>query len=195
MTLTYRTPAMVAGVGIALMAVLAPVGLVIALPAGLTGVFGVVVLAIAVLDLVAAVALYPVLRPGGELLAQLATATRLAYGAAFAVAAGFLFEPSAIDRFNAVWEAALFIFGVHLILVGVAVIRATNHPTFVGLLVLASGAGYVVDSVSMAISPAAPLAVGEITFIGEVVLAIWLIGWAGRRRISPNVRPRSGAEH
>lgn len=189
MITTYRTPAIVAGVAIGLLALLAPVGLMVALPAGLTGVFGLIILSMAALDTVAGVALYPVLRSGGELLAQCAAATRVVYGAAFAVAAGFLFAPVDVDRFHSVWEAALLIFGIHLILVGVAVIRARALPTFVGALVLISGAGYAVDAVSMAISPSAPLTVGEVTFVGEVVLAIWLLGWAGRSRVG-NKHPR-----
>ncbi|MFT3797960.1 DUF4386 family protein [Microbacterium sp.] len=112
----------------------------------------------------------------------------MVYAAAFAVAAGFLFEPADVDRFHAIWEAALLIFGLHLILVGVAIIRATALPTLVGVLVLISGAGYAIDAVSMAISPSAPLTLGEVLFVGEVVLAIWLLGWAGRSRSADTAR-------
>ena len=79
MNTSLRTSALVAGTSLALMALIAPLGLLIALPAGMTGIAALSVLVIAALDVVAAVALYPVLRPGGELLAQIASATRVAY--------------------------------------------------------------------------------------------------------------------
>ncbi|MGX5697352.1 DUF4386 family protein [Agromyces soli] len=177
-----RGAAILAGVSIALMALLAPLGLLMPLAAGETGIAAVTVLAIATLDVVAGIALYPVLAPGGVLLAQLTAATRVAYGAAFAAAGGFLYAPTEPGRFDAAWEAALLIFGLHLVLLGAAVIRTADAPTFIGALVVIAGAGYSADAVSAALSPHAPLALGEFTFVGEIVLMVWLIGWAARGR-------------
>jgi hypothetical protein len=35
--------------------------------------------------------------------------------------------------------------------------------------------------VSVALTPTAPLGLGQFVFVGEVVLLVWLIGWGGRR--------------
>ncbi|WP_270410294.1 DUF4386 domain-containing protein [Microbacterium maritypicum] len=182
MNTSLRTPALVAGISLALMVVLAPLGLLWALPAGANGAAALTVLVIAVLDVLAGVALYPVLKSGGELLALSAAALRVAYGAVFAVAAGFLLVPADTERFQAIWDAGLFIFGLHLAVVGVAVIRSPTIPTWIGLLVLIAGAGYAIDSATIALLPANPTMIGEFTFVGEVVLLVWLIGWCGRTR-------------
>lgn len=182
MQTSLRTSALVAGLSLALMAALAPLGLILALPSGAIGVAAVVVLAIAALDVVAGVALYPVLTSGGTLLAGSAAALRIAYAAVFAAAAGFLFGPADAVRFQAIWDAGLLIFALHLILVGVAAIRSPSIPIWIGALVLIAGAGYAVDSVTTALLPASPTAIAQFTFVGEVVLLVWLIGWGGRQR-------------
>jgi len=181
MNTSLRSSALVGGISLALMALLAPLGLLMALPAGETGFAALVVLVIAALDVVVAVALYPLLAPGGRLLAQIAVAMRVAYGAVFAVAAGSLLEPVDVAHFQAIWDAGLLIFGVHLVLVGLAVIRCPLIPTWIGVLVLIAGAGYTVDATLVALSPGSTLAFAEFTFIGEVVLFVWLIGWGGKR--------------
>lgn len=182
MDTSLRTSALVAGISLALMVVLAPLGLLMALPSGATGVAALTVVVIAALDVLAAVALYPILKSGGMLLAQSAAAMRIAYAAVFAVAAGSLFEPADTERFQAIWDAGLFLFGLHLALVGIAVLRSPSIPTWIGVLLLIAGAGYAIDSATIAILPGSPTSIGEFTFVGEVVLMIWLIGWGGRSR-------------
>lgn len=176
-----RTAALVAGISLALMAVLAPLGLMVALPAGLTGPAALTVLVIAALDVVIGVALYPILQPGGELMARIAAALRVAYGAAFAVAGAFLMGPADPERFQSIWDAALLLFGLHLLAVGLAAVRAASIPTWIGVLVLIAGVGYAVDAMSVVLAPSAPLGLGQVAFVGEVVLLVWLIGWGGRR--------------
>lgn len=182
MNTSLRTCALVAGISLVLMAFLAPMGLIVALPSGATGTAALVFLIIAALDVVAAVALYPVLQSGGTLLAQTATAMRIAYGAVFAVAAGFLLRPVDTERFQATWNAGLLLFGLHLALVGLAVVGSASIPTWIGVLLLIAGAGYAIDSAIVAILPDSITSIGTFTFIGEVVLSIWLIGWGGRSR-------------
>lgn len=161
------------------MAILAPIGVMVALPAGQTGIAALVVLVVAMLDIVVAVALFPVIRSGGTLLAAIASATRLVYAAIFATAAGSLAADDPA-RFQAIWDAGLLIFGAHLILVGVAALRSSKLPTWLGILLMIAGAGYVLDSALVLVAPDSPLSLGEFTFIGEVVLLVWLLGWGGR---------------
>lgn len=184
MNTSLRASALVAGISLALMVLLA-LGLVMALPAGASGLAAVLVLLISALDVVAAVALYPVLAPGGQLLARTATAMRVAYGAVFATAAGALLEPVDTARFQTVWDAGLLIFGVHLVLVGIAVVRAPTVPTWIGVLVVVAGLGYALDATLVALNPGSAVSFAQVTFIGEVILLIWLIGWAGRTGAPP----------
>lgn len=179
-TPSLRPAAVTAGLSLAVMAVISPLGLLIALPAGDLGVVALVVQITSALDVVVGVALYPLLAPAGSLLAGCAAAMRVAYAAVFVTAAGSLVGDPDVERFQATWDVGLFLFGLHLLLVGIAMIRGTELPTWIGVLVTIAGAGYFIDAVSAAILPA-PLAIGEVAFVGEVVLLVWLIGWGGRR--------------
>lgn len=172
-----RSNARTAGLALLAMAVLAPLGLLVALPAEWFGAAAATVAVVAALDIVVAVALLPILEPGGILLARIACAARAVYAAAFLAAAGFLVAPADPDRFQAAWDAALPIFGVHLLLVGICLARAGAPRWLAGLVGLA-GAGYVVDTVLVLAD--VDLSVGVVTFVGEVVLLVWLLGWAGR---------------
>lgn len=102
MSTSVRTASLVAGISLATMAVLAPIGIMVALPAGATGLTALIVLVVAALDVVIGVALYPVLRSGGMLLAATASALRIAYAAVFATAAGALAAPADVERFHAI---------------------------------------------------------------------------------------------
>ena len=84
MDVSIRTASIVSGCSLAAMAVVAPLGVMIALPAGHTALAALIVLLVAALDVVVAVALYPVLRSGGTLVAAIAVAMRLAYAPIFA---------------------------------------------------------------------------------------------------------------
>lgn len=175
-----RTPAVVAGAALLVMAVLAPLGLLLALPAGHFGVAALVALTVAVLDVVAAVALLPVLATGGELWAWMAATLRVTYAAVFAVAGASLLDPADEARFHAVWGAGLFVFGVHLLVAGAACVRSPVVPTWIGWLVVLAGVGYAVDAVVVAVGPESAFSVGSVTFVGEVALLLWLLVRCGR---------------
>lgn len=180
MNVSLRAASIFAGVSLALMAVIAPLGVMIALPAGAVGAASLAVLVVSILDVFAAVALYFVLRPGSPLLSGIASALRIAYAAVFAAASGFLLDPADIERFNVVWDAGLFIFGVHLILVGIIAVRATHIPTWIGVLIVVAGLGYVVDTAAVAFWPDTTFSIGQFAFVGEVAMLFWLLGWGGR---------------
>lgn len=181
MEVSIRTASIVAGASLAAMAVLAPLGVMLALPAGHTRLAALIVLLVAALDVVIAVALYPVLRSGGTLMAALSAAMRLAYAPIFAVAAGAL-ALGRVEDFQSIWDAGLLLFGAHLVLTGIAIVRSQTIPTWLGALVLLAGFGYVFDACLVLLNPGATLRLGEFVFIGEVVLFIWLLGWSGRKR-------------
>lgn len=52
-------------------------------------------------------------------------------------------------------------------------------PRIVGVLLVIAGAGYAVDTFSSVLSPT-PIVVSTFTFLGEFVLAVWLVA-RGRR--------------
>lgn len=179
--ISTRTASLTAGIGLAVMTVLAPLGLMIALPAGLTGVAALTVLAVAGLDVVVGISLRPVLAHAGELLARTASTLRIVYAAVFATAAGSLVGPSPeAAQFQAIWDMGLVIFAAHLVLVGVALVRGRGLPSWLGVLVLVAGLGYLADGITVALLATAGM-VGQFTFVGEIALCIWLLGWSGRQ--------------
>jgi len=180
MTTSLRTSSLVAGASLALMAVLAPLGLLIGLPAGTTGLAALVVLIIAALDVVVGIALYPLLAPGGQLLAQISVGLRVAYAAVFATAAGSLLAPADVAQFQAIWDAGLLLFGAHLLTAGAAIMRTRSIPIWIGALVLVSGLGYTADTALLAFLAGYAPVVATFTFLGEIVLLVWLLGWGGR---------------
>lgn len=69
---------------------------------------------------------------------------------------------------------------MHLLLVATLFLRGRALPSWVGSLVAFAGLGYLIDAVIVAGNGQA--AIGQFTFVGEVVLLVWLLGWGGRRR-------------
>lgn len=175
-----RRAALIAGGALALMAVLAPIANFGLIPAGQTGAAAALLAAVVVLDVIAALALVPVLREAGRRLAQLAAALRILYAAAFAVAVAQLAVGND-DAFQSIWDTALAVFGVHLLLVATLFLRGRALPSWVGILVAIAGLGYLIDAILAAGNNQA--AIGQFTFVGEVVLLVWLLGWGGRRRV------------
>lgn len=182
MNAQIRFASITAGIALAVMAVLAPLGVMVALPSGSTGAAGLAVLAVAMLDVVVAAALYPLLSTGGALIAQIAVMLRIVYGAVFGAAGAVLIGTADAELFEAMWDAGLLIFGVHLVLVGVVLFRSLAAPKWIAALTAIAGFGYLVDAVVAALGAGAAASVAEFTFVGEVALLVWLIGWAGRPR-------------
>lgn len=175
-----RRGALIAGAALALMAVIAPIANFGLIPAGQTGPAAALLATVFVLDVVAALALVPVLREAGPRLAQLAAALRiLLYAAAFVVAVAQL-AAGGVEAFQSIWDAALAVFGLHLLLVATLFVRGRELPSWVGILVGIAGVGYLVDAALVVGNSQA--AIGQFTFVGEVVLLVWLLGWGGRRR-------------
>ena len=153
---------------------------------------------VAVLDLVVAWALLQVFSPVSRGIARLAAWSRLAYSAVLMLAVSQLagvpkllgsddysslfgekqLQAQAmlkLDDFTDIWNAALVLFGVHLALLGYLVLKADYVPSWVGILLVIAGAGYVFDSFADVLSQGTPIVVSTVTFLGEFVLACWLV--------------------
>lgn len=179
-----RAAAAVAGWALLGMIVIAPLGLLVGLPRGHTGAAALSVMVIAMLDVVAAVALVPVLTGAGRMLALIGAGLRITYAAGFAAAATNLVGVADPAQFDAAWDLVLLIFGVHLIAVGTSAVLSRLVPTWIGVLVLIAGGAYLIDAVLVVASVALPMPLAGFAFVGEVALCVWLLVLAasGRRR-------------
>ncbi len=150
-------------------------------------------LTVAALDLVVAWALYEYLAPVDRGLAGLAGLLRAAYAVVYVVAIAELVPAArladgrpadALDRvrsFTELWEVGLTVFGLHLVLGGWLAVRSGDVPGWVGVRGAVSGAGYLFDSLRRIPAPGGA-EVTTVTFVGEVVLLVWLLVRGGTTR-------------
>ena len=150
------------------------------------------------LDVVVAWALYGVFSPVNRSLSMLAMALRLVYSGVFMVAIGHLLgavrllnndgylavfgadQVNAqamleITAFNDIWYVGLFLFGLHVLLIGYLAFRSGYVPRLLGVLIAISGLGYATDSLGAVLSQGSWTDVSSFTFIGEFLLALWLL--------------------
>lgn len=164
---------------------------------GILSLFGV-----AALDIVVAWALYRIFVPVRRTLSAVAATLRYVYAGVFTIAvmqlaaALRLLDPAnvseaavpdalaRIEAFNTIWDAGLILFGLHLIIIAYLAYRSRFLPRFLGLLLAAAAIGYVFDSSAALTMTAPPPEISTVTFIGEFLLALWLL--FGSRRISSN---------
>jgi hypothetical protein len=214
-----RKVAFAAAFGLLAMAVLAPIAqfgvlATLIMPADATatatriagslGTFGGAIaafFAVAILDVIVAIALYVLLRPVNRSLALAVTGLRMVYAGVFAVALLNLWNvvqllgssvtaapstavtsqvTSSIASFQNVWDIGLAIFGLHLVGLGGLLIRAPSFGRVIGALVVIAGLGYVIDSVGRLFVADYSLTLSMFTFVGEALLIIWLFRLAIR---------------
>jgi hypothetical protein len=155
------------------------------------------------LDVVVAWALYRVFSPVNKSLSMLAMALRLVYSGVFMVAIGHLLGAvrllsndgylavSGADQLNAqamleitafndIWYVGQFLFGLHLLLIGYLAYRSGYVPRLLGALLVISGLGYAADSLGAVLSQGTWTDISSFTFIGEFLLALWLVFRARR---------------
>ncbi len=143
-------------------------------------------LATAILDVVVAAALYSLLAPVNHMVAITAAWFRVAYSAIFLVAIaqlatvpGLVDQPevamNALDSYFIVWRTGLTLFGVHLLLVGYLAYRSRFIPRALAVLIAIAGAGYFVDGIGTVLIANFTPTISTFTFVGEVLLIVWLI--------------------
>jgi hypothetical protein len=153
---------------------------------------------VVVLDVVVAWALYRVFSPVNASLSMLAAAMRLVYSGVFMVAIGQLVGVTrllgddntrtalgadqvnaevmlGIAAFNDIWYVAQALFGAHLLLIGYLAYRSGYLPKVLGALLALAGAGYAIDSIGAVVSQGSWTDVSSFTFLGEFLLATWLV--------------------
>jgi hypothetical protein len=212
-----RKFAYVAAFGLLAMAVLAPIaqfGILATLIvptdatatatniAGSLGLFAAAIalfFAVAILDVVVALALYVLLGPVNRTLARAVAALRVIYAAVFGLALMNLWNvvqllrssatpsietttqvTSSITSFNNVWDIGLAIFAFHLMGLGALLVRAPSFGRVIGGLVVIAGIGYAVDSLGRLLIADYSLTLSMVTFVGEALLIVWLFRLAIR---------------
>ncbi len=153
-------------------------------------------------DVAVAALLYVLLRPAGRSASRTAAFLRLAYAAAMAANAVFLVAPLLLLRdtadasasdlsrvqslvtyslrlHGAGFDVALVLFGAHLVLVGVLIVRSTFLPTWLGAAVTVAGSCYLANSFIGFIAPAVASSVFPWILLpglfAEGALTLWLL--------------------
>ena len=150
------------------------------------------------LDVVVACGLYRVFSPVNRSISMLAATFRLVYAGVYLVAAGQLLgvlrllggddHLSVIDAeqlhaqvlldisaFTDLWMLGLGLFGLHLLLEGFLAYRSARVPRLLGVLIAVAGLGYLIDTFGVVLSAGTWNPVAVFTFIGEFLLALWLV--------------------
>lgn len=155
-----------------------------------------------ILDLIVSWGLYVFFEPVNRTLSLLAGWTRLVYTAVFAAAimnlghalrltqgtdvleAGLLQAQAwlSLNAFGDGWDFALVLFSLHLILLGFLLFQGRNMPKILGILLVIAGLGYLFDSVAAILAPELGVTIGQFTFFGELLLAVWLLVKAASTR-------------
>ena len=205
---SLRTAAIIAGVGLLLMAILSPIAylntyqrLVKFDDAALTaqnilnsmGEFRTAILllfVVALLDVLVAWALYIVLMPANKNLSALAAWLRVIYAGIFIFAISKLYVAmqvltadgvqamSFLKAFQSILDNGLILFGFHLLVLGYLAFKSGYVPKWLGGFLVLAALGYIVDGFGKMLSPAYNLSISQFTFIGEVLLIFWLL-WRG----------------
>lgn len=161
-------------------------------------------LIILVSDVVAAWGLYVFLRPVSKDQSLIAAWFRLIYAAMLAVAIFNLVDvhilihqavPSAadltvqlsrdvmfyLDAFDTTFSFSLIVFGIHILLVGILVLKSGFVPKIFGIILIIAFAGYAIINISNLLFPDYKDAMRIVEWIfllpmlGEVALGIWLL--------------------
>ena len=206
--ISLRTAAMIAGVGLLLMAILSPIAylntfqsLVKFEDAALTaqnilnsmGAFRtciILLFTVAILDVIVAWALYILLIPANKKLSALAAWLRVIYAGIFIFAISKLYVAlqvitvdgtqamSFLKAFQSIWDMALILFGFSLLVLGYLAFKSGYVPKWLGVFLVLASAGYIVDGFGKTLSPDYNLNIAQFTFVGEVLLIFWLL-WRG----------------
>jgi hypothetical protein len=212
-TRSMRTASLTAGLALALMAALAAFGVFGAVGALVTpgdaartaqdisesqalfrqGIASLIL--VAVLDIVAAGALFTLFAPVNRSVSLMAAGFRVAYAAVYlvaiiqlVVALGLLGDPDqalrAIDAYGTIWHVGLTLFGVHLLLIGYLAYRSGFMAKVFGILLVVAGLGYLADGFGAVLVPDYSISIGQFTFVGEVALIFWLLIKGSRKDFS-----------
>lgn len=142
---------------------------------------GVAFLVIALLDVLVGWALHALLRGRAPAPAHAVVVSRVGYAVLLAASSVLLLVhgDSGVAGFRADWSNALLVFGLHLVIVAVALWRARLAPLVVRLATGAAGTAYLLDGALERLTDVGWRGALVPLMLGEIVLAGWLV-WFGR---------------
>lgn len=140
---------------------------------------------VVVLDLFAAAGTSALFKPVSPVISRVAGLTRVAFAAWFAVALTQLViaftaldDPetalASIVAFKSIWDTALGLFGVYLLMVAYLAIRSTFMPSIFGILIGIAGLCYIADLGGLLFVDGFSPVFGLFGFIGETAMIFWL---------------------
>jgi hypothetical protein len=80
----------------------------------------------------------------------------------------------AIHSFRDQWSFAFIFFGIYLLLLGYLVFISTYIPKIVGICLMIAGTGWLADNLQPYLYPQAGVNIGTVAGIGELVFMLWL---------------------
>jgi len=151
-----------------------------------------------IFDIVVAWALYILLKPVNKNLSLLVALFRLVYTVIALVAINnlvtalrllttpeylTLFETDQLyaqvmiylRAFKNHWYFGLIFFGIHLVLLGYLVYKSKYIPRILGVILIITGAGYLLTSVRPFLFPNVNIDFAQFTFYGELIFMLWLL--------------------
>ncbi len=143
--------------------------------------------AVVVLDVIVAAALFAVFASVNRGVSMMAAWFRVAYSAVFLVAICRLLEVPALltgdpdqamrvlDAFDATWKVGLVLFALHLLLIGYLAYRSGFMARIFGVLLTIAGLGYLADGFAAILVADFPFSFAVFVFGGEVALIFWLL--------------------
>ena len=159
-----------------------------------TGAAGLAFLAVAALDVSAGWGLYLVLSRRAHPAAYAALVSRVGYAVLLAASAARLLWPggAGVEAFRADWDRALVVFGLHLVVLAVALWRSRLVPRVIVAATALAGAAYLLDAALARFTDAGWRGALVPVMLGELLLMGWLL-LAGVRR-SPGSAPRTAGD-
>jgi hypothetical protein len=170
--------------------------------------FGIVAhMAVIILDLVVAWALYVFLKPAKVNLSLLAAWSRVVYTIIYGIALVnvysvfqllgnsvylSVFETPEIqaqvmlslNAFRDTWDVGFIFFGLHLSLLGIVAFRSYFIPKVFGILLLIAGVSYLIDYFGLLLFPQLELGLSTILGWGELIFMFWLLIRGGKTELS-----------
>lgn len=147
---------------------------------------------VVLLDIVVGWSFYLTFRTEKQSLALLMALLRVVYAAMFGTAIFELFRAESmaahdasltlfhVESFDKSWQVAMVIFGVHLAVLASLVWRRGVFSRVMAVLLAITAAGYLIDSFGTLLSSAYSLELSLYTFVGEVLLIVWLFVLGGK---------------
>jgi hypothetical protein len=84
-----------------------------------------------------------------------------------------------LHSFRYGWAISLVLFGIHLVLVGYLITRSGYIPWILGVVLLITGLGWIIDGIQPYAMPDTEFAFTSYTAVGEIFFFLWLLirGW------------------